>query len=217
MEFEARSRTRGLLNSRTPAVIPLAQPLAAVKLYFTVSMSPGAKVSAAFLAFVGVAFVQLGAPRVDLRALLEADAVHAGSIVRAAVEVRLPKGYHVNSNQPLDKYLIPTSLSLELPEVVTLRETVYPDAINLTLEWSEKPLAVYEETFFIGVSLELGESLALGKHVIDGRLRYQACDDKRCFRPETVDAELELQVVSKDRKPIPQNTDVLESIAFREH
>lgn len=171
-----------------------------------------------FLLVVGVvsAFAQ-GPPQVQVRGLLESDVVHAGSNVLAAVEMELPKGYHVNSNQPLDKYLIPTTLSLELPEGIALRGTVYPDAINLRLEWSEKPLAVYEETFLIGVSLELGESLPLGKHVIDGRLRYQACDDKRCFRPITVDADLELHVVSKDRKPTPQNTDVLESIAFREH
>ena len=59
--------------------------------------------------------------------------------VHAAVGLQLPKGYHVNSNQPLDKYLIPVTLSLELPEGIALRETVYPDAINLTLEWPGKP------------------------------------------------------------------------------
>ena len=172
----------------------------------------------AFFVLVGVvSTLSQGRPLVQVSALLESDAVHAGKKVRAAVGVKLPKGYHVNSNQPLDKYLIPTTLSLELPEGIALRETVYPDAINLRLEWSEKPLAVYEETFFIGVSLELGESLPLGKHLIDGRLRYQACDDKRCFRPETVDADLELKVVDKDQELRPRNTEVLESIAFGEH
>lgn len=168
-----------------------------------------------FLLVVGVvsAFAQ-GPPQVQVRGLLESDVVHAGSNVLAAVEMELPKGYHVNSNQPLDKYLIPTTLSLELPEGIVLRETVYPKAINLRLEWSEKPLAVYEETFFIGVAVELGESLPLGKHVIEGRLRYQACDDKRCFRPITVDANLELTVVDKDQDLRPRNTEVLESIVF---
>ncbi len=170
------------------------------------------------LLVVGVVSVfAQGPPQVQVRGLLESDVVHADSNVLAAVEVKLPKGYHVNSNQPLDKYLIPTTLSLELPKGVVLGEIVYPDAINLTLEWSEKPLAVYEETFFIGVAVDLGDDLPPGEHVIEGRLRYQACDDKRCFRPETVGADLELHVVSKDRKPTPQNTDVLESIAFREH
>ena len=169
----------------------------------------------AFFVLVGVvSTLSQGGPQVQVSGLLESDVVHAGKKVRAAVGVKLPKGYHVNSNQPLDKYLIPTSLSLELPEGIALRETVYPDAINLRLEWSEKPLAVYEETFFIGVSLELGESLPLGKHVIHGRLRYQACDDERCFRPESVGAELELLVVSRDRKPTLQNTEVMESITF---
>ena len=169
---------------------------------------------ALFVLVAAVSTLSQGRPQVQVSGLLESDVVHAGKIVHAAIGVKLPKGYHVNSNQPLDKYLIPTSLSLDLPEGVALRETIYPDAINLTLEWSEKPLAVYEETFFIGVSLELGESLPLGKHVIDGRFRYQACDDKRCFRPETVDADLELKVVDKDQEMRPRNTDVLESIAF---
>ncbi len=167
-----------------------------------------------FVLVAAVSTLSQGRPQVQVSGLLESDVVHAGKKVHAAVSVKLPKGYHVNSNQPLDKYLIPTTLSLELPEGIVLRETVYPDAINLRLEWSEKPLAVYEEIFFIGVSLELGESLPLGKHVIAGTFRYQACDDKRCFRPETVDADLELKVVGKEQELRPRNTEVLESIAF---
>ena len=149
-------------------------------------MRNGARLILILVATSGVASGQLGAPRVALRTLLESDGAHPGSTVRAALEVRLPKGYHVNSNQPLDKYLIPTTLSLQLPEGVVLGEIVYPEALNLTLEWSEKPLAVYEEIFFIGVAVDLGDDLPPGEHVIEGRLRYQACDDKRCFRPITV-------------------------------
>ncbi len=167
-----------------------------------------------FVLVAAVSTLSQGRPQVQVSGLLESDAVHAGKKVHAAIGVKLPKGYHVNSNQPLDKYLIPTTLSLELPEGITLRETVYPDAINLALEWSEKPLAVYEETFFIGVAVDLGDDLPPGEHVIEGRLRYQACDDKRCFRPETVDANLELKVVDKDQELRPRNTEVFESIAF---
>ena len=171
----------------------------------------------AVLLVVGAVSAFAQGPQVQVRGLLESDAVHGGGIIHAAVEVKLPNGYHVNSNQPLDKYLIPTTLSLELPKGVALGEIAYPDAINLTLEWSEKPLAVYEETFFIGVAVELSDDLPPGEHVIEGRLRYQACDDKRCFRPQTVDADLELSVVAGDQKRTPRNTEVLESIAFEKH
>ncbi len=68
-----------------------------------------------FVLVAAVSTLSQGRPQVQVSGLLESDVVHAGKKVHAAVSVKLPKGYHVNSNQPLDKYLIPTTLSLELP------------------------------------------------------------------------------------------------------
>ncbi|MCH7660969.1 MAG: hypothetical protein IH933_10455, partial [Euryarchaeota archaeon] len=46
--------------------------------------------------------------RSDVEALVDSDGVHAGTSTRAVVQVRLQKGFHVNSNEPLEPYLIPT-------------------------------------------------------------------------------------------------------------
>lgn len=149
-----------------------------------------------------------------IEGLLSTDAVHAGATVHAAVHVVLQKGYHVNSNQPLDSYLIPTVLSFELPDGFAAAQIAYPEALLLKTGGSDQPLAVFEEEFDIGVVLSLPEDLPVGAHAVKGSLRYQACDDKACYAPRSIDVSLNLQVVPADRPLRPKNTEVFESITF---
>ncbi len=184
-------------------------------------MKAGLKTCVAVLAgwlVLGVAFAasaQRGKQQVSkIEALLPTDAVHAGVPIRAAVRVVLEKGYHVNSNQPLDPYLIPTALEMELPVGFGYAVTVYPEALLLKTGGSEEPLAVFEEEFYIGVELGTPGDLPEGVHTIKGTLKYQACDDKACYAPKSVDVALNLEVVPADRALLPKNADVFESIAF---
>ena len=60
----------------------------------------------AVLAVLGVlaapVHAQLRRIQAELTPLVEADAVHAGSEVRLALQVALPEGFHVQSNKPRD-------------------------------------------------------------------------------------------------------------------
>ena len=50
---------------------------------------------------------QRGPAKADLTPLTETDRVVAGRELKAALKVRLPEGYHVNSNKPRDPSLTP--------------------------------------------------------------------------------------------------------------
>ncbi len=151
-----------------------------------------------------------------LTSFLDADGVHAGGSTRVAFEVRLPRGYHVNSNAPLDKYLIPTELSLDVPEGLTVEQTVYPKAMLLETSFSDEPLSVYEDFFLIGVAFALADNVAPGEHTIRASLRYQACDEKACYRPASEEVDLVLSVVPRDRAVKPQHASIFDSIDFPE-
>ncbi len=166
------------------------------------------------IATAGASFAQMGAPRVSVRTFLETDGAHPGGVLRTAIEVRLPRGYHVNSDEPLDEYLIPTRLELEVPEGVSVRQTVYPEAIELRTSFSNKPLSVYEDRFLIGATLAVGKNVEPGERVITGKLQYQACDDKACYRPASKKIELTLTVVPEGRDLMPANAEIFETIAF---
>ena len=75
----------------------------------------------------------------------ETDAVYADTTVRVALEVELEAGFHVNANTPLDEALIPTVLTLEPPEGVTLEGVAFPEPILFSLVGQEDdPLAVFD-------------------------------------------------------------------------
>ena len=118
----------------------------------------------------------------------------AGSTAQAKLSVHIQPGYHANSNTPSDEYLIPmrltwTSTPLESPEVV------YPKPDMEKYSFSDKPLSVYTGEFQLVTKFKVPVTAAPGQVVLAGKLRYQACNDRMCLAPKTVEVSLPVEVV----------------------
>jgi hypothetical protein len=116
-----------------------------------------------------------------------------GGSVTAKVTVKLQPGYHVNSNTPSEAYLIPLRLNwtagaLENPEVS------FPKPSMEKYEFSEKPISVFSGTFDISTRFKVSPTASPGPAFVSGKLRYQACNDKACFPPKTVDVKLPVSI-----------------------
>ena len=107
----------------------------------------------------------------------------------------LPEGLHTQSNKPRDPLLIPTELTIDAPAGVTVTEIVFPPSTDLKQAGQDQPLAVFEQTFGVGVQLAIAPAVPVGKLVVPVHLRYQACDANLCYAPATADAEWTLDVV----------------------
>jgi len=140
---------------------------------------------------------QLGPTRIELTPKYETVGAHAGTPHRMAVGVRLDEGYHVNSEAPLDEFLIPTELLIAAPDGITPESLAFPEAIMFQ-QLGDLELAVFEEAFHIGVTVDLADDLPLGEHVVPARLKYQACDETTCYSPTFRDFEFRIDVVSAD-------------------
>ena len=151
---------------------------------------------------------------VDFQTLAEHDAIAAGSVARIALKVTLPEGLHVNSNAPRDESLIATALAFDLPPGIDASEVVYPAASDLRQEASPIPLAVFERQFVVGASLRVGESVRPGMTRVRARFRYQACDDRMCYRPVTAGVEWTLRVVAPGTPVVPKAPEVFAAIPF---
>jgi thiol:disulfide interchange protein DsbD len=175
------------------------------------------RVALATCLFVSTA-VTLGAQvrrvTADVTPLIESDGVHPGGIVRTALVIRLPEGYHVNSNAPRDRSLIPTVLTIDPPAGVSVAGIVYPAPTDLTQAGQPQPLAVFEREFTIGVRFALPRDEAVGEIVVPARLRYQACDANMCYIPATVETRWALRVVPASTPIAKQHGDVFDGIAF---
>ena len=128
-------------------------------------------------------------------ASVERASTHAGTTLRGVLVVPMPDGLHIQSNKPREAGLIPTALTFAPPAGVDVREVVFPASTDLDLPGYTLPLAVYEDELRIGVVFTIGASRTAGPVVVPARLRYQACDDRQCFRPLDLDVAWRFEIV----------------------
>jgi thiol:disulfide interchange protein len=165
--------------------------------------------------FPGSTPAQLLRPKAEVTPLVEGTA-RAGSSVRVALKVSLPEGLHTQSNKPREPTLIPTKLTVDLPPGVIEDEIVWPPSTDLNQPGADKPLAVFEREFFIGVKLRLAPSVAAGDLAIPVKLRYQACDASVCYPPATATVQWMLRIVPVSAATIADatSTSVFRHIKF---
>lgn len=123
----------------------------------------------------------------------EKIAAKTGATAQAKISVQLREGYHVNSNTPSDEYLIPLKLTWSAGPLETAG-IVYPKPQSEKYSFSEKPLSVFTGDFEILTRFKVSPTAAPGPAALSGKLRYQACNDRMCFPPKSVDITLPVDV-----------------------
>ena len=131
---------------------------------------------------------------VNVSGSIAPDKIKKGRIVRATVVVDIPRGLHVQSNKPLDKFLIATKLDVETPSGMQVGPIVYPRALMRNLKFSKDRVAVYEGRTMIRFPVTVPANYSGGSGEIKGKLRFQACNDESCFPPVTREVKMWLNV-----------------------
>lgn len=125
------------------------------------------------------------------------DSVPRGKEFQAAVVVDIARGFHMNSNKPSDEYLIPTTLTPQLPSGFQLAETVYPPGKLEKFSFSpNKPLNVYTGSVILKMRILAQPNAPLGPATIPVTLRYQACNDAACLPPAKVPISVQVTVAA---------------------
>lgn len=122
----------------------------------------------------------------------EPVAAKAGTTVEVKLPLQLREGYHMNSNMPPDPYLIPLRLTWDSGSIGA--EVVYPKPELHKVEFSAAPLPVFSGKFELLTRFKVPASVQPGLVNIPGKLRYQACNDRMCLPPKTVDVTLPVSV-----------------------
>jgi hypothetical protein len=114
--------------------------------------------------------------------------------IQAKIPVSVQSGYHVNSNAPKDEYLIPLKLTWKSTGALEGGTVVYPKPTLEKYEFAENPLSVFTGIFDLVTTFKVSASAPAGPGVAVGQLRYQACNDRACFPPRTIEITLPYQV-----------------------
>ena len=104
----------------------------------------------------------------------------------ATVEMTVAPGWHVNAHNPLDEFLVPTTVTVVPPDGVVAGDVVYPAPIERKLAFGgDRPLRLYSGR--VRFTARLDGVPAADAVPLRARLRYQACNDSRCLPPRTLE------------------------------
>src|ERR1700746_1500829 len=115
---------------------------------------------------------------------------------------RIPAGFHVNSNKPNSEFLIPTALKLNAPTDIVIGKITYPPGEQASLAFApEEKLSVYTGQFPLSVVVRPLATVAPGKYMVHGELKYQACDNAACYPPKKLPVQFEVKVIKAPPPP----------------
>ena len=112
--------------------------------------------------------------------------IKRGSTAELKLRAELQEGFHVNSNAPADEYLIPLKLTWA-KEPLEAEQVIYPKPQMEHYAFSANPVSVFSGAFEIATRFKAPASASPGPAILSAKLRYQACNNKECLPPKTID------------------------------
>ena len=155
------------------------------------------RVLSAFILIGSLTLVAMGqASGKVVKAKAEQDSyrVKPGATIQAGVVIDIDSGYHINSNRPLDKFLVGTTFKVEPQAGIAAGRVIYPKPKMQKFSFSEKPMSVYEGRAVLKIAIRASPGASPGTHTIQGKLTIQACNNEQCLRPQTISVEVPVEV-----------------------
>lgn len=117
----------------------------------------------------------------------EQVSVAAGKATAVVLHFSVKPGLHINSHQPSEKDLIPTTLAIPASSGVTATAIQFPAGREFVLapegpQGPSEKLNVYSGEFVVNAKLRAER----GEHLVEGTLHYQACDNRACMPPHAI-------------------------------
>ncbi|HEX2787739.1 MAG TPA: protein-disulfide reductase DsbD [Ignavibacteria bacterium] len=148
---------------------------------------------------------------VNTEAFLNKAVYSTNDTVSMALKMVIKEKYHINSYQVADPTLIKTAISSGSNEF-KLIGTYFPPDKEYKFEFSDNKIKVYEGTVYIGLKFT-GSDLKPGSYEIPIKINYQACDDKQCYAPKTINFNVPVKIEATSSATL-SNADVFKNVDF---
>ena len=161
----------------------------------------------------GVAPKDVTAPHLQLKLSQSDVVVVPGNRITLIVELALPSDLHVYA--PGVQGYKPVALEMNATSQATLQPVSYPKSKLLLLPAIGEKVPVYEGKFRIlqditvSFDKDFSQAVATGPAsgtplILDGNLRYQACDSKICYPPTSVPVSWQIMVLPLNTERAPE-------------
>ncbi len=164
--------------------------------------------------FTKPAYSQFGSQNniVKIKAYQSFDKTHPSGEFKIAVEADVQETWHINSNNPKDEFLIPTTVMIDDTINFNLLKIAYPEAHDIKLGFSDTPLSVWEGKVYFGALVIAADNLSPGKYPLVVSVEYQACNNQSCLAPTIVVDTLFIQIAYKKDVVNKINQEVFKNI-----
>ena len=130
-----------------------------------------------------------------------------GSALEVPVYLNIAPGFHINAEKPSADYLVATKLEWVSAEL-KLAGMTYPPAEKHEFDYAPgEKVDVYQGDVKIVSRFAVPRNAQPAKLTLQGKVTYQACDNKVCYRPVTVPFEAAVEIVKPAGKKPPMNAD----------
>ena len=109
-----------------------------------------------------------------------------GNRENISLKFQIEEGYHIQSVEVLEDFLIPTNLSATGPSQILISEPIYPESHDFRLKDVPDAMAVFSGEVHIKLPIEIHPNAAQGEYTINGVLNYQTCDSVKCYFPRKI-------------------------------
>lgn len=141
-------------------------------------------------------FVQ---PSLDVNGVFSVKKAPRGGTFQGAVVLGIPNGYHINSNRPTNKFMIPTSVRVTGPRGVRVGAVRYPRANVRSFAFApDERIPVFEGNPAMRFDVTVPANFTQDRVRLRVVVSYQACSNEACFRPDTRDITLSVGVADED-------------------
>jgi hypothetical protein len=134
--------------------------------------------------------------------------VHWGERIALVLDIDLKPGMHVYA--PEVKGYIPVQWHIAETTAFRAQPPVWPGARNLYLKAIDETVPVYKGRFRVVAEISTGTDAQVkpllnpnGDFVVESSFRYQACDDRECYLPQTIPLKWTLHYTDLDRQRVP--------------
>lgn len=151
---------------------------------------------------------------VTIKAFLSHDGTHPGKQLQVAFLINIIPGWHIYAKELSDEFLIPSELTIEENDHIKILKMYYPESISGKFDYSDVMLQIYEGEVIFGALIKASDGIAQKEHILKAQLLYQACDDRSCLPPKTIDLEISFKVVPLSQKTNEINQKIFSKIDF---
>ena len=132
-------------------------------------------------------------PHLSLRAIVEPETAAAGKELTLTFEITPGRRIHLYA--PGAEYQV-VAVKLDPQAGLKPHDLVYPPSEIYYFEPLDERVPVYQKPFVLKQVVGVGAPAVKGKEslTLSGKLEYQACDDRVCFKPNAIPFKFDVKV-----------------------